>query len=301
MAAEVKILDAVRSLGVWKRNGEQAPHKPLLILLAVAGMQRGVRWLRFREVESSLQSLIREFGPPRRSSAPKAHYPFWYLRTDGIWEVKNADEFLPRKGKGEPGAAELRRKDAYAGFSAPVYAELQGDPELCRRVTQVLLDKSFPSTLHEDVRSAVGLPSGEGGETERLSKRDAAFREQVLQAYDNRCAVCGYDGHLGHLKVGLEAAHIRWVQANGPSEVVNGIAMCSLHHKLYDLGAFRIDPKDFRILFSRELRGSSDAVEGLLRAHGTRLHLPRSTSEQPDRKYLEWQSSERFRAPELEV
>jgi putative restriction endonuclease len=300
MAAQTNVLDAAKNLGVWKRNGEQAPHKPLLLLLAIAAMQQGVRWLRFRDVEGPLHQLIREFGPPRRSEAAKAHYPFWYLRSDGIWEVKNAEQFVARKGKSrEPGAADLRRKDAYGGFTDAAFAELSKNHELCKRVIQVLLDKSFPATIHDDVRSAAGLPSGEGGEA--LNKRDAAFREQVLQAYGYRCAVCGYDGQVGHLKVGLEAAHIRWVQANGPSSVVNGIAMCSLHHKLYDMGAFRIHPEDFRILFSRELRGTSDAVEVLLRAHGTRLRLPRSRSEQPDRRYLEWHSSERFRVPDLEI
>ena len=35
------ILDRLRSLGIWKRGDERAPHKPLLLLLAFARASRG--------------------------------------------------------------------------------------------------------------------------------------------------------------------------------------------------------------------------------------------------------------------
>ena len=57
-----------------------------------------------------------------------------------------------------------------------------------------------------------------------------AIRAKVLLAYQYRCAVCGHDLRMGQQSIGLEAAHIKWFQANGPDEVPNGIAMCSLHH-----------------------------------------------------------------------
>ena len=47
-------------------------------------------------------------------------------------------------------------------------------------------------------------------------RRDPAFRERVLMAYQYRCAVCGYDLRLGTQQVALEAAHIKWHQAGGP-------------------------------------------------------------------------------------
>jgi putative restriction endonuclease len=45
--------------------------------------------------------------------------------------------------------------------------------------------------------------------------------------------------------LGLEAAHIKWFQAGGPDIEANGLAMCSLHHKLFDLGVFTIAVKEF--------------------------------------------------------
>jgi putative restriction endonuclease len=51
---------------VWKRGDQRAPHKPLLVLYALAELERGERWVSFREVDEKLQSLLVEFGPPNR-------------------------------------------------------------------------------------------------------------------------------------------------------------------------------------------------------------------------------------------
>ena len=37
--------------------------------------------------------------------------------------------------------------------------------------------------------------------------------------------------------VGLEAAHIRWHQFSGPDINENGLALCSIHHRLFERGA----------------------------------------------------------------
>ena len=48
--------------------------------------------------------------------------------------------------------------------------------------------------------------------------------------------MCGFDGALGRNPVGLEAAHVRWHSQDGPDVVANGLALCALHHALFDLG-----------------------------------------------------------------
>jgi putative restriction endonuclease len=61
--------------------------------------------------------------------------------------------------------------------------------------------------------------------------RDARFRPLVLQAYSNRCAVCGTALKL------VDAAHIIPVSdPRGDDDVTNGLALCRLHHAAYDTG-----------------------------------------------------------------
>src|SRR6185503_19127739 len=93
----------------------------------------------------------------------------------------------------------------------------------------------------QDILDAVGLDLSLT-ETVTRRKRDPAFRGRVLTAYEYACAVCGFDVRLGGHALGLEAAHIQWHQAGGPDVEPNGLALCSLHHKAFDLGAFTIKP-----------------------------------------------------------
>ena len=52
-------------LNVWKRGDERAPHKPMLLLLAMGRAVRGEeRLVSFREIEAPLTDLLRHFGPP---------------------------------------------------------------------------------------------------------------------------------------------------------------------------------------------------------------------------------------------
>ena len=80
-------------------------------------------------------------------------------------------------------------------------------------------------------------------------RRDPNFRANVLRAYEYRCAVCGFDVRLGPSPVALEAAHIKWHQAGGPDLEVNGLALCVLHQRLFDRGAFTLS-KQLQIMVS---------------------------------------------------
>ena len=82
---------------------------------------------------------------------------------------------------------------------------------------------------------------------------------------------CGW--RLGDLSVALDAAHIRWVQADGPDEERNGLALCVLHHKLFDLGAFTLGP-DGRVLVSEQAHGGDGFEDSLLRHHDRPARRP---------------------------
>jgi hypothetical protein len=60
--------------------------------------------------------------------------------------------------------------------------------------------------------------------------------------------MCGFDGALGH-PVAIEATHVRWHSQQGPDETANTLALCALHHALFDLGVLGITegPADPRI------------------------------------------------------
>jgi len=131
-------------------------------------------------------------------------------------------------------------------------------------------------------------------------RRDPAFREKVLLAYQYRCSVCGHDLRLGRQTVGLEAAHIKWIQAQGPDIVPNGMALCSLHHKVFDLGAFTVLTDTYQIALSQHLHGSDEAAGRMLAYHGASLILPQSRDYLPQSEFLHWHRKWVFKEPSRE-
>ena len=131
-------------------------------------------------------------------------------------------------------------------------------------------------------------------------KRDPHFRTNILKAYEYRCAVCGYDVRLGLQPVALEAAHIKWHQAGGPDRVVNGLALCSLHHKLFDRGAFTLS-NELEILVSDDAHGTVGFQEWLMCFHGEKLRFPQRQTFYPSDNFTRWHVKEVFQGEYREL
>jgi putative restriction endonuclease len=282
-------------LNVWRSGDKRAPHKPLLILLALGAWSRGERQLPFSECGPKLAELLREFGPASKSLHPE--YPFWRLQNDGIWVVEAGRDLRSRASNSDPPKSELLAAGATGRFARDVESELRSRPDLVQRLAQRVLDAHFPETIHEDIRAAVGLQELEDArdrETSSRRRRDPNFRNAVLMAYGYRCAVCELDLRLDSITIGLEAAHVKWHQARGPDAVHNGVALCSLHHKLFDLGAFHIGA-DRRILVSEQVHGTSRFEEVLLRHHGALAAEPLRTEHRVLRDFVGWHFEQVFK------
>ena len=155
-----------------------------------------------------------------------------------------------------------------------------------------MLEGHFPDTWHEDILQGVGIELTSRGAIRQ--KRDPNFRPSILKAYEYRCAVCGFDVRLGRNPVALEAAHIKWRQAGGPDLEVNGLALCSLHHELFDRGAFTLN-YDLNILVSQDAKGNAGLYEWLKRFHGEKLNLPQWQKYYPDENFTRWHFKEVFK------
>ena len=292
------ILERFDNLRVWQRGDRRAVHKPLLILFELGRILRGEpARIDYNILEPKLMSLLEEFGPS--GAAKSRHFPFWHLQTDGIWQLHGPEHILNRPPGATPNISELRENHVTGEIVPEIRNALQADTNLLAEVAQRLVSAHFPASIQQDVLNAVGLGCEvTGGEkSEKGRPRDPGFRERVLVAYERRCAVCGYDLRLDTHVIGLEAAHIKWFQAGGPDIEQNGLALCALHHKIFDLGAFTIRPETYEIEFSRHVLGSRQIQERLLAYHGAGLIQPQSEDFLPDDQFLEWHREEVFKKP----
>jgi putative restriction endonuclease len=106
------------------------------------------------------------------------------------------------------------------------------------------------------------------------------FRQEVLRAYQHRCTICA----LREREL-VQAAHIvADPSPEGIASVVNGLALCAIHHLAYDRNLLGIDPAG-RVHIARRLREEHDGPmlrEGLQGFHGASIRKPRLLSDHPD-------------------
>jgi putative restriction endonuclease len=311
MRSAIDVLDAFENIRRAQRAGVYAPHKPLLILMALARVQHGEpRLVEFITIDGPLKQLLAEFGPS--SAAKSRHYPFWHLATDGggaLWELSGPREVLRRPAGATPSLTELRAHGIKGGFPADIDDALRHVPGLLQAVASRMLDAYFPLTLHADIVASLGLnldgprevrevtPPTAGDADAQRPRRDPGFRERVLRAYEYRCCVCGFDLRIGLTPAGLEAAHIHWHHVGGPDIEPNGLSLCALHHKLFDLGAFTVEPSEHRVVFSQHAISGGRGMAGELQFHGRAIHPPQHADLLPAPEFLAWNVKNVFKAP----
>jgi len=107
---------------------------------------------------------------------------------------------------------------------------------------------------------------------------EARFRNQVLDAYRDRCAVC-----VLRVRPLLDAAHV--VPDRDPKPVIEiseGLALCATHHRAFDAHVLRYD-SDYRVRI--ELPERLTVGEGeramLLAFDGKKLELPSDEAQWP--------------------
>jgi putative restriction endonuclease len=216
------VLQKISRLRTYQRGERRAPHKPLLLLIAIGERIRGKEKLAYGEVEKALMPLLKAFAPPVQNR-PQPELPYWHLVSDGLWTVEGADA-LPRQAGGFPRIGALRQ--THGGLDSELATVVTTDPIGTELIIERLLEEYFPPTIQEDIMAAVGIERPAQRmmrdaplATAAIRYRNPRFREDVLRAYEHQCAATGFRAALGGSYFGCEAAHVRWHAYDGPDDV----------------------------------------------------------------------------------
>ncbi|GAA2122504.1 HNH endonuclease [Kitasatospora saccharophila] len=294
---EAELRDALRTLNrSGLRGGGRAPHKPLLLLwlidhrLAVSGTTE----TRYEEAAEPVGQLIAQHT--ERVSTPdgqRAALPFRLLEAE-LWQATDAFSApLPEKA-GHRLLLELGAR----GRLHPAVEELLGDRGVRDRMRTLLLAEvvgsGTGSTLEQSLRDA--LPPAEPRYrqvTQRI--RDSRFARAVLPSYGNACAVCGFGGLLDGVPVGVEAAHVHAHAAGGPDVVQNGIALCGLHHALFDHGVLGLSEELTLMVSPLFVDGGGNGGGPVAGLHGVPVRQPSETALRIGAEYVGWHTEHVFR------
>lgn len=105
----------------------------------------------------------------------------------------------------------------------------------------------------------------------------AAFRTQLLHAYEGKCALTGFD-----LPDALEAAHISPFRGEQTNILPNGLLLRADIHGLFDAGIIAFNPETHRVMLCRQAKGSR--YEEAL--NKTSLRLPLQLRHKPSKELL---------------
>lgn len=141
-----------------------------------------------------------------------------------------------------------------------------------------------PGTNFSDVSlSPIDLRRYAWGQT-RHRLHQEAFRDIVVSAYDERCAICS----LHHPEL-LDAAHIiADSDDRGEPVVQNGLSLCKIHHAAYDRGILGVSP-DYLVRIRSDILRERDGPmlrHGLQELEGSKLLLPTRVADRPDKDRL---------------
>lgn len=182
-------------------------------------------------------------------------------------------------------------------FEDSLERRLRANPALIETVAWKLVDSHFPPTVAGDVLLAVGFdpesaPVGSHPAPPDSRKRSQAWRAAVLEAWDRQCAFCGFDGQAGGVTIGVDAAHVRWFALDGPDELDNGLALCTLHHKLFDRGILGLDD-ELAMIVSQRFSARTAAGQAVYDLHGRPLR-PRPGTPVPAHPHIAWHRKQVF-------
>lgn len=237
-----------------------------------------------------------------RTTPPKPHEPPPYrdtIRDDGLIEYRFRGADPAHRENVGLRTAMLERHPLVYLFGVVQGQYIASWPVFVVGETPDPTEPSFtiqvddPSLLHEVSRQADTVGESDDAKFARRAYITASvrrrihqrsFRERVLQAYRDRCAVC----RLRHREL-LDASHIvPDSEPGGEPVVANGLALCKLHHAAFDREFLGIRP-DLRIEIRPEILDERDGpmlLHGLKGFHGSRITVPRSKDLRPGERFL---------------
>ena len=289
-------VDRVRSIRRFARRDKdaRAPYKPLLLLWLIGRLAAGQpAEVSFKEAEFDLKLLMHRY---RLGRSVRVAYPFVYLgQNRELWSVEDSkgDDVtrMPQVTKESP----VFLREEAVGTLAPEFELALHDPGVRSRVVNALLHMEFPETLHAEILDDVGLGHLV---VSAPSKRDPNFKSTVLLAYENRCSFCGYSGSLRGAPVGIDAAHVQMRSHRGPDRIDNGLALCVLHHRLFDRGALGLD-EDLRILVSQHMTlREPEAPVPVMGLVGEPMRPPQPGYDAPATSFVRWHYRNLFVGPQ---
>jgi len=285
-------------------KGAPAPHKPILLLSIIQGIEAGEiienRIYITPELVSRFKDLFRVFGG---SFVANFSLPFYHLKSSGFWHLQThpGKEILLTKSLSIRSFAHLKEVVAYASLDDVLFALLL-QPDARDALKQCLLQTYFwkqqmplslSYSLFEEVRTEILEESPvayrqrvEAADEEEIFVRSGVFKKVIPQLYNYTCAISGMRIIASWEVQMVDACHIVPFAESHDDTVGNGISLCPNLHRAFDRFLVSVDA-DYKVVVSESFLEEKDNYPIRVH-HGKQILLPENKRYLPSPENLHW-------------
>lgn len=288
-------LQVLSKLRVDRSKGV-APHKPLLMLVLLEVVEYG-------ELQSDVLNLTPELAfrfsqfwsivAHRRTQRPDVRLPFFYLKSDGVWQTFTKE-----------GVPTDDIKSTRNVHIAPEFLALMNNSEFRSLARAVLIRTYFEAAEQIALAILVNLSIPEITNIQTILRetdvpyqtgRDIRFRLDIVAAYDYTCALTGYRVTTIDGASIIDAAHIHQFSESRNNDPKNGLALCKNAHWMFDQGLWALDD-EYRVIVAHDaFDESAKSQKPLAEFEGLRLLLPSKPELWPDMRNIRWHREQKFK------
>ena len=252
------------------RNGNTISlHKPLLLLLTISEIRNGHQnQFIYDDLEMNLKNLLSKYGL-RNTSTYNPQYPFVYLASSHKLWVCSIDKYTLKS----PDSATRKEVLGSTGAFTNEFYSFMKQNDHATKLIQKILKEYWTESYHEDILRDIGAFDMNNNELNLVAKRSRSFVEEIMDAYERKCAICNQSIRLADTLIGIDACHLKPIQHFGEDHVTNGIALCKTHHWALDRGAISIN-LERRVVVSSKMNGIKMG-DYFTKYEDVEIHLPR--------------------------
>lgn len=295
-----------------------APHKPVLLLAVLQGIEEG--WIAENRIELSPE-LVGAFKTIWSRVVTTAHspliaQPFFYMRSEKFWHhIANPGfEEWVKVTRNCQSIGVLQRTISHVQLDPELYALMSSPVE--RAVLRVaLVDRYFPAasllngiSYWQQVSDQILKESSATYRTkihvlqesldaasyeEEVFIRGGAFKRQVPLIYHNACCISGLTVDTSINASLIDACHIVPFCQSHDDTISNGLALCPTLRRAFDRGLIAIEPDDYRVIVSKRMSEPAASPYSIQQFHGQKMKRPANEAHWPNKLNLE-QHLQRF-------
>jgi putative restriction endonuclease len=260
-----KYIHKFSKIRVDRSKGTPAPHKPILLLSIIEGINKGdIRGNRIY-ITPELVATFKDYWHQLVVDikfTPNFSLPFYHLKSDGFWHLTTllGREITLTSSNSIKSFSHLKQVVDFAYFDDDLYALLLN--QHTRQVLKQTLLGSYFSTatlespnhligeiinqiLHEP--SEIYKTKAASFDEEEVFVRSGIFKKEIPRIYNYTCSISGMRVITDSEIQMIDACHIVPFSESHDDTITNGISLCPNLHRAFDRGLISFD-NNYKVL-----------------------------------------------------